>query len=237
MSNETAVAGELKIGADEVKMLFEYYEALGYDRLPVDLPETSCSDGSCLRKEEMLRELSDRLEGCTRCRLSEERRNVVFGEGAPDAELLFVGEGPGRDEDREGRPFVGRAGQLLTNLILKMGFSREVEKNRNVYIANTVKCRPPGNRNPMEDELDICLSFLSEQIDIIKPEVIMTLGAVATKALLGDIGSISKLRGKIFHYKGIPLIPTFHPAYLLRNPKDKWLTWSDALLAQEQLKK
>lgn len=237
MSNETAVAGELKIGADEVKMLFEYYEALGYDRLPVDLPETSCSDGSCLRKEEMLRELSDRLEGCTRCRLSEERRNVVFGEGAPDAELLFVGEGPGRDEDREGRPFVGRAGQLLTNLILKMGFSREVEKNRNVYIANTVKCRPPGNRNPMEDELDICLPFLSEQIDIIKPEVIMTLGAVATKALLGDIGSISKLRGKIFHYKGIPLIPTFHPAYLLRNPKDKWLTWSDALLAQEQLKK
>ncbi|HEB75740.1 MAG TPA: uracil-DNA glycosylase, partial [Nitrospirae bacterium] len=139
------------------------------------------------------------------------------------ARLMFVGEAPGEQEDLQGRPFVGKAGELLTRLIEKMGFGRD-----GVYIANTVKCRPPGNRNPLDDEIAACMPFLERQIEIIGPRVIMTLGSVATRALLGDVGSISKARGKTFRYRGIPVVPTFHPSYLLRNPKSKWLTWNDA---------
>jgi len=211
------------INISQLGMLFRFYEALGFDRLAVDIPETVSNGGDCLHKEEGLKRLRAEIGDCRRCRLSEGRTNLVFGEGNPNAWLMFVGEAPGEQEDRQGRPFVGRAGELLTRLIEKMGFSRE-----EVYIANTVKCRPPGNRNPMEDEIKTCMSFLEKQIGIIEPAVIMTLGSVATKALLGDIGSISRVRGKTFRYKGIPVVPTFHPSYLLRNPKSKWLTWNDA---------
>ncbi len=213
------MGGEVKdIGFPELAEVFRFYEALGFDRLPVDLP-----GGARSGKEERLKKLREEIGECRRCRLSEARTRLVFGEGNPDAALMFVGEAPGEQEDREGRPFVGRAGELLTRLIEKMGFSRE-----DVYIANTVKCRPPGNRNPHEDEIRTCLSFLERQIGIIAPAVIMTLGSVATKALLGETDSISRVRGKVFSYRGIPLVPTFHPSYLLRNPKSKWQTWSDA---------
>jgi len=213
-------------------MLFRFYEALGFDRLAVDIPEKTVSNGGdCLHKEEGLKRLRAEIGDCRRCRLSEGRTNLVFGEGNPDAGLMFVGEAPGEQEDRQGRPFVGRAGELLTRLIEKMGFSRE-----EVYIANTVKCRPPDNRNPMEDEIKTCMPFLEKQVGIIEPAVIMTLGSVATKALLGDIGSISRVRGKTYRYKGIPVVPTFHPSYLLRNVKSKWLTWNDAQVVLKLLK-
>jgi DNA polymerase len=209
-------------------LLFEYYRALGYDRLPLDIPETACKDRECLLKEEALKGLKDEIGDCKRCSLSEKRTKLVFGDGNPDAELMFIGEAPGLDEDIQGIPFVGKAGTLLTRLIERMGFSRDKNDQNVVYIANVVKCRPPDNRDPLEDEIDACLPFLISQIEIVRPKVIMTLGAVATRALLGPVGSISRVRGRVFRYKGIPLVPTFHPSYLLRNPKDKWLTWSDA---------
>ena len=148
--------------------------------------------------------------------------NVVFGEGNPDAGIMFIGEGPGREEDIQARPFVGDAGKLLTNLIVKLGLKRE-----DVYIANIVKCRPPYNRNPEEDEILTCIPFVKKQIDLIKPEIIVCLGRIAAHALLEVKIPISKMRGNFLSYNGIPVMPTFHPAYLLRNPKDKWLTWDD----------
>jgi len=211
------------IDLSQLGMLLRYYEALGFDRLALDVPDIASGGDARLDKEEGLKRLRAEIGDCRRCRLAKGRTNLVFGEGNPDARLMFVGEAPGEQEDRQGRPFVGRAGELLTRLIEKMGFCRD-----DVYIANTVKCRPPDNRNPLEDEIETCMPFLEKQIDIIGPAAIMTLGSVATRALLGDVGSISRVRGKTFRYKGIPVVPTFHPSYLLRNPKSKWLTWNDA---------
>ncbi|RMG01935.1 MAG: uracil-DNA glycosylase [Nitrospirae bacterium] len=200
-------------------------ETLGFDKLPLEVPETVCNDEFCLLKEAALKQVLQEIGDCKRCRLSLERTNIVFGEGDADADLMFIGEAPGADEDKQGRPFVGRAGQLLTRLINKMGFKRE-----EVYIANTVKCRPPGNRKPSADEIFTCNPFLKKQISIIKPIVIMTLGDVATKTILGDVGNISRVRGKKFDYEGITVVPTFHPSYLLRNASKKWDTWNDAQL-------
>jgi len=211
------------IGVPQLTMLLRFYEALGFERLALDVPEPPSGGGGSRDKAEALRRLMAEIGDCRRCRLSEGRTNLVFGEGDPGARLMFVGEAPGEQEDLQGRPFVGKAGELLTRLIEKMGFGRD-----GVYIANTVKCRPPGNRNPLDDEIAACMPFLERQIEIIGPRVIMTLGSVATRALLGDVGSISKARGKTFRYRGIPVVPTFHPSYLLRNPKSKWLTWNDA---------
>ena len=220
------------IEPSQLRMLFQFYEALGFERLAVDVPETVRGEGgNCLHKEEALKKLREEIGDCRRCRLAEGRTRLVFGEGNPDARLMFIGEAPGAEEDRQGRPFVGKAGELLNRLIEKMGLGRG-----DVYIANTVKCRPPNNRKPMEDEIKTCKPFLDKQIEIIGPKVIMTLGDVATKALLGDVGSISKVRGKTYRYKGLPLVPTFHPSYLLRNPKSKWLTWNDAQVALRLLK-
>ncbi|MBI5189038.1 MAG: uracil-DNA glycosylase, partial [Nitrospirae bacterium] len=149
-----------------------------------------------------------------------------------DAGLMFIGEAPGRDEDLQARPFVGDAGMLLTKLIEKMGFKRE-----DVYIANIVKCRPPMNRDPDEYEIERCRGFVERQIEIINPEVIMSLGRISAQTLIGHTGlKVTAIRGNFFDYKGIPLMPTFHPAYLLRNPKDKWLTWADAQKVMEKLK-
>jgi DNA polymerase len=148
---------------------------------------------------------------------------LVFGVGNPRARLMFVGEGPGRDEDLQGEPFVGRAGQLLTDIITKgIGLKRE-----DVYIANVVKCRPPDNRNPEADEVAACEPFLKKQIDLVRPEIIVALGKFAVQALLQSNAPISKLRGDWRRYHGIKLMPTFHPAYLLRNPADKKLVWED----------
>ena len=160
---------------------------------------------------------------CTRCKLhAQGRTQIVFGVGNPDADLMFVGEAPGADEDIQGIPFVGRAGQLLTKIIEAIGLSRD-----QVYIANVIKCRPPGNRNPDPDEVETCEPFLFRQIDAIKPRVVVALGTFAAKALLKTQDPISRLRGRIYDFRGAKLIPTFHPAFLLRSPERKRDVWED----------
>ena len=160
--------------------------------------------------------------GCKRCPLAATRTNVVFGEGDPHAKLMFIGEGPGADEDRTGRPFVGRAGQLLDKMIAAMQFKRE-----EVYIANVVKCRPPGNRVPTPDEAAMCIGYLERQIKFIRPEVIVLLGATAVSFLLDRREGITKLRGNWQEYHGIPVMPTYHPAFLLRQESAKRDAWHD----------
>ncbi len=168
---------------------------------------------------------------CSRCKLHTlGRRQVVFGVGNPDADLMFVGEAPGADEDIQGIPFVGRAGQLLTKIIEAIGLTRD-----QVYIANVIKCRPPQNRNPEQDEVETCEPFLFQQIDVIKPKVIVALGTFAARALLRTLDPISRLRGRTYEYRGATLIPTFHPAYLLRNPASKREVWEDMKLAKKLL--
>ena len=168
---------------------------------------------------------------CTRCKLhAMGRRQIVFGVGNPDADLMFVGEAPGGDEDIQGIPFVGRAGQLLTKIIEAIGLQRA-----DVYIANVIKCRPPGNRNPEQDEVETCEPFLFQQIDIIKPKVIVALGTFAARALLRTLDPISRLRGRVYDYRGAKLIPTFHPAYLLRNPSSKREVWEDMKVVRRLL--
>lgn len=160
---------------------------------------------------------------CTRCKLHTlGRRQVVFGVGNPQARLMFVGEAPGEEEDRQGEPFVGRAGQLLTKIIEAIGLARS-----DVYIANVIKCRPPGNRNPEPDEVARCEPFLFRQIDTIKPTVIVALGKFAAQSLLRSTDPITRLRGRVYQYRGAQLIPTFHPAFLLRNPSAKREVWED----------
>jgi uracil-DNA glycosylase len=169
---------------------------------------------------------------CSRCKLHTlGRRQIVFGVGNPDADLMFVGEAPGADEDVKGEPFVGRAGQLLTKIIEAIGLRRE-----DVYIANVIKCRPPQNRNPEPDEVDTCEPFLFQQIDAIKPKVVVALGSFAARALLRTQDPISRLRGRVYEYRGAKLIPTFHPAYLLRNPSSKKEVWEDMKLVRTLLK-
>ena len=169
---------------------------------------------------------------CTRCKLHTlGRTQVVFGVGNPSADLMFVGEAPGGDEDIQGIPFVGRAGQLLTKIIEAIGLTRD-----DVYIANVIKCRPPQNRNPEPDEVETCEPFLFRQIDVIKPKVIVALGKFAAQALLRTDAPISRIRGKVFDYRGAKLIPTFHPAYLLRNPSSKREVWEDMKVARGLLK-
>jgi DNA polymerase len=179
-------------------------------------------------------EILDRVEGdtlervradigdCTRCRLCRQRNTIVFGVGNPKAELMFVGEGPGAEEDAQGIPFVGRAGQLLTQMIQAMGLKRE-----DVYIANVVKCRPPENRLPEKDEIAICSPFLFRQIDVIRPKVLVALGACAAQTLLASHVSITRIRGQWYDFRGIRLMPTYHSAYLLRNPNAKPDAWKD----------
>jgi DNA polymerase len=211
-----------------VRHVLEFYKALGFSRLPLDLPDSTPPRPA--DKAEALAELKRKFAACGACRLSKGRKNVVFGEGSPDARLMFIGEGPGREEDLQGRPFVGDAGKLLTRLINRMGFQR-----KDVYIANVVKCRPPMNRDPQEDEIAACMPVLKGQVEIIAPEVIMLLGRVAAQAVLETKIPISKLRGKFTSFQGIPVMPTFHPAYLLRNPKEKMLVWADAQKVLEKL--
>ncbi|MEQ1897254.1 MAG: uracil-DNA glycosylase [Vicinamibacterales bacterium] len=167
---------------------------------------------------------------CTRCKLHSGRNQIVFGVGNPAADLMFVGEAPGADEDMQGLPFVGRAGQLLTKIIEAIGLTRD-----QVYIANVIKCRPPGNRNPEPDEVEQCEPFLFRQIDAIKPKVIVALGKFAAQSLLRSAEPISKLRGREFPFRDAVLMPTFHPAYLLRNPSSKREVWDDMKRVRELL--
>jgi DNA polymerase len=169
-----------------------------------------------------LLKIREDLGECTRCKLHSTRKNIVFGDGNPKAELVFVGEGPGADEDAQGLPFVGRAGKLLTQMIEAMGLQR-----KDVYICNVVKCRPPENRQPEEDEVSTCSPFLLRQIDAIAPKVIVCLGAVAAKTLLQTNRGISHFRGEWLEFRGRKLLATYHPAYLLRNPPAKSEVWKD----------
>ena len=233
--------------AKDIKGILEFYQALGFDTLPISFEAvrrvyreekndsrvvaSSVTPSVTKLKEAALKALREEIGDCKRCKLSSGRKNIVFGEGSPDARLMFIGEGPGREEDLQARPFVGDAGMLLTRLIEKMGFRRE-----DVYIANIVKCRPPMNRDPERDEIEICRGYIEKQIEIINPQVIISLGRISFQTLIGNPAlKMTSTRGRFFDYKGIPLMPTFHPAYLLRNPKDKWLTWSDAQKVLEKL--
>lgn len=177
-----------------------------------------------------LRALREKIGDCQKCPLEKDRKNIVFGVGNPDAELVFVGEAPGRDEDIQGEPFVGKAGQLLTRIIEAMGLTRD-----QVYICNVIKCRPPGNRDPLPDEIEQCEPFLLEQLEILNPRIVCALGSFAARTLLSTEERISKLRGRLFAYNGIPLIPTYHPSYLLRNPQAKREVWEDIQKVMEIL--
>lgn len=174
--------------------------------------------------------LAREAAACTKCRLHAERRSVVFGEGNPSARLVVVGEAPGQEEDRTGRPFVGQAGKLLNLLLMTAGFARD-----EVYICNTLKCRPPQNRNPLPDELTACSTFLKGQLGAIAPSVLLAVGKFAAQSLVGSEESISRLRGRIFRYEGIPLIVSYHPAFLLRSPQWTRTAWEDFQLARKVL--
>lgn len=170
---------------------------------------------------------------CTQCDLHKTRTKVVFGSGNENAKLVFIGEAPGADEDKLGQPFVGQAGKLLTNIIKSMGLDRA----KDVYICNVLKCRPPGNRNPSDKEIEACSGYLERQLEVINPSIVVTWGTFASQAVLGSEEPISKLRGKWYEADGISIMCTYHPAYLLRNPAAKDITWQDMLMVMEKLKK
>ena len=178
-----------------------------------------------------LAEIEQRVAACTRCRLSEGRTRTVFGAGNPAAELMFIGEGPGAEEDRQGLPFVGRAGELLTRIVQAIDLRRE-----DVYIANVVKCRPPGNRDPQTDEVIACRGYLERQIELIQPRVIVALGRIAAQTLLGNEDPIGRMRGRWWKVLGVPTMVTYHPAALLRNPALKRPTWEDMQQVRDRLR-
>jgi len=214
---------ELDLIVAQVKGHLHYQKELGI--------HTLLTQGT--RKERLnLASIRQELGECTRCRLHEGRNHVVFGEGDPHAALVFVGEGPGREEDLQGKPFVGRAGELLTRIIESIELTRE-----EVYIANIVKCRPPKNRDPKPDEIQTCLPFLMRQLEAIKPRIICCLGTFAAQTLLGTEERISALRGRFHAYKGTKLMPTYHPAFLLRNPQFKRAVWEDMKQIREEYNK
>lgn len=188
----------------------------------VELPKPQLIEAASATAPKALDEIRRDLGNCTRCKLCQGRKSIVFGAGNPRAQLVFVGEGPGAEEDAQGVPFVGPAGQLLTKMIEAMGFHRD-----EVYICNVVKCRPPGNRNPEPDEIAACEPFLKAQLASIRPKVIVGLGKFAAQTLLRDVSPITTLRGNWKQYEGIAFMPTFHPAYLLRQPAEKKKVWED----------
>ena len=188
-------------------------------------PRTAATEGpdtGSIIAATSLAELAELAAPCVRCRLAKTRTQVVFGVGNPDADLMFIGEAPGRDEDLQGEPFVGRAGQLLTDIIKAMKMTRD-----QVYIANVIKCRPPDNRNPEPDELDACRPYIRQQVEMIKPKVIVTLGKFGLNSLLEQAYPISAVRGSWLDYRGVKVMPTYHPAYLLRTPSAKKDVWND----------
>lgn len=214
----------------DVQSMLQYYQALGFDSLPLSVKAMAGNVPLPGKKSELLH-LKEEIGDCRRCKLSKGRKNIVFGCGSADARLMFIGEAPGKDEDMKGEPFVGEAGMLLTRLIDKMEYKRDA-----VYIVNIVKCRPPMDRYPEEDEIFCCMAFLDKQIDIIAPEFIITLGKTPLMALTGnDRSNITTARGDFFEYKGVPVMPTFHLDYLLLNPNDKWLTWADVQKVMERM--
>jgi DNA polymerase len=201
--------------------------------LPACPPQVRGVDegGEAACRHETLEEIRAELEGCRRCPLCQGRRTIVFGVGNPRARLVFVGEAPGREEDEKGEPFVGEAGRLLDRILFAMGLARE-----EVYICNVEKCRPPGNRDPGPGEIEACEPYLKRQLAAIRPQLIVTLGRFAAQSLLRDETAISRLRGKWREYQGIPLMPTYHPAFLLRNPAEKRAVWEDMKQVMKRLR-
>ena len=183
-------------------------------------------------RPEILAKMAAEVAACRRCPLAMTRNKTVFGVGSPMTRVVFVGEGPGADEDRQGEPFVGAAGTLLDGMLRAVGLDRS-----RAYIANVVKCRPPGNRTPHNDEMAFCQSYLFRQLEIIRPEVIFAMGVTAARCLLGHTGPIGKARGRIYSWRGIPVIASYHPAYYLRSPGRKYAAWEDLLILLELLEK
>ncbi len=212
----------------QVRQFLEIEKAFGVSNAPV-APGAAAPDEQSNSVDE-LKKLEEEFRHCMMCPLSQTRTQVVFGSGNPRARLMFVGEAPGFDEDRQGQPFVGAAGQLLTKIIQAMKLTRQ-----EVYIANCLKCRPPQNRSPLPTEILTCSPILERQIQIIRPEIICALGKFAAQTLLQTQEPISRLRGRFFERNGLRVLPTFHPAYLLRNPTDKKLVWEDMQKIMKEL--
>jgi uracil-DNA glycosylase family 4 len=209
----------------DLKSYLEYLKGMGIETVPASETKAALSHSSpslLPHTTPSLEEIRRELGECRRCKLHRTRRTLVFGEGNEKAKLMFVGEGPGYDEDVQGRPFVGKAGQLLTKIIQSIHLQRE-----EVYITNIIKCRPPQNRNPEPDEIECCHPFLLKQISAIQPQIICALGTFAAQTLLKTDAKITALRGKFYNLGGIKLLPTYHPAYLLRNPERKREVWED----------
>lgn len=211
----------------DVRAYLETQRELGLEYTDVRWPESPAAP-----RRLTLSEVREELGECTRCKLHRHRTQIVFGVGNPNARLVFVGEAPGADEDAQGEPFVGRAGQLLTKIIQAMGMQRE-----DVYICNIIKCRPPNNRTPESDEILACQPFLVKQLQAIGPKFICALGGPATQTLLRTKEPISRLRGKFYDFHGIPLLPTYHPAFLLRNPHEKKTVWEDMKLLLREIQR
>ncbi len=221
---------EIKALANEVSKHLSWIQEEGIDFWKQSVRTDTPPDHTVAPQKITLEEILSGMGECQRCKLSETRTNIVFGAGDAEADLLFIGEGPGADEDQQGLPFVGRAGQLLTKMIAAMGLSRD-----KVYIANIIKCRPPRNRNPQTDEISTCRPFLDQQIAAIHPKVICALGTFAAQTLLSSQVRISDLRGRFHDLNGVKVLPTFHPAYLLRNPGEKKRVWEDLQVIMEEL--
>ena len=229
------MAHEIHEIVEDLKSYLEYLKGMGIEALPMNEmadQQTSSDTSPPPPSIQTLEEIRSELGDCRRCKLHRTRRTIVFGEGNPNATLMFIGEGPGYDEDVQGRPFVGRAGQLLTKIIQSIHLQRE-----EVYIANIIKCRPPGNRNPEPDEIKTCSPFLLKQVQAIRPKIICALGAFSAQTLLSTDAKITTLRGRFFDFQGIKVIPTFHPAYLLRNPERKRDVWEDMKRIMEEMGK
>ena len=207
--------------------MLRFYRDLGVETLPLE-------GEYLMTPAEILRHQEQALQHCRKCKLCEGRTHVVFGSGNPTAEFVVIGEGPGADEDAQGLPFVGRAGQLLTKMLTAVSLTRE-----EVFITNAVLCRPPGNRNPEPDELAACAPFLADKLAVIQPKVVLALGSVATQSLLRTKEAIGKLRGRLHPFGDAVLIPTFHPAFLLRNPGPEYkrMAWEDLKLARREYDK
>jgi uracil-DNA glycosylase family 4 len=212
-------ASDLPEILESLKTQFEYRKSCGINYF--QKPEEQKS-GLSEDNQSLLDKVVEEMGDCKRCKLHSLRKNIVFGVGNSNARLMFVGETPGAEEDEQGIPFVGKAGQLLTNIIEAINLKRS-----DVYIANIIKCRPPSNRNPDEDEITTCISFLKKQIEIIAPEIVCTLGNIATRALLDTDLEVTKLRGRFHERSGLKVMPTYHPSYLLMDPSKKRETWED----------